>query len=53
MLGSEVIKDIIKTNEEFILNEITGIVPRKEIIESAKVVSDNLKKVNILGSSPD
>ena len=48
MLSSELIKDIIKTNEEFILNEITGIVPRKEIIESAKVVSDNLKKVNIL-----
>ena len=48
MISSELIKDIIKSNEEFILNEITGIVPRKDIIEPTKFASDNLRKVNIL-----
>lgn len=48
MISSGLIKDIIKTNEEFILNEITDIVPRKDIIELTKFASDNIKKVNIL-----
>ena len=48
MISSELIKDIIKTNEEFILHEITDIVPRLDIIEQTKFASGNLKKVNIL-----
>jgi hypothetical protein len=51
MFNSELIKDIIKANEEFILNEIQDIIPRKHIIEQAKFASNasnNLKKVNIL-----
>ena len=48
MISSELIKDIIKTNEEFILHEITDIVPRLDIIEQIKFASGNLKKVNIL-----
>ncbi|MBL7086504.1 MAG: ATP-binding protein [Candidatus Cloacimonetes bacterium] len=48
MISSELIKDIIKSNEEFILNAITRIVPRIDIIEPTKFASDNLRKVNIL-----
>jgi len=48
MISSELIKDIIKTNEEFILHKIPDIVPRKDIIEQTKFASGNLKKVNIL-----
>jgi len=48
MISSGLIKDIIKSNEEFILNEITRIVPRIDIIEPTKFASDNLRKVNIL-----
>jgi len=43
MISSELIKDIIKSNEEFILNEITGIVPRKDIIEPTKFASAERK----------
>ncbi|MBS3772052.1 MAG: ATP-binding protein [Bacteroidales bacterium] len=47
MLNSGLIKDIIKTNEEFIKNEVTGIIPRKKLIGPSKFTSNNLKKVNI------
>lgn len=48
MINSELIKDLIKTNEEFILKEIQDIIPRKEIIIQEKFASNKLKKVNIL-----
>lgn len=48
MISSELLKDIIKSNEEFILKDISGIVPRIDILKTIKSASKNIHKVNII-----
>lgn len=48
MISSELLKDIIKSNEEFILKDMSGIVPRIDILKTIKPASENVHKVNII-----
>lgn len=48
MISSELIKDIIKSNEEFILNKIGNIITRTSTPIAPDVFTNNLHKVNII-----
>ena len=48
MISSELIKDIIRSNEEFILNKIGSIITRTSVSIAPAVFTKNLRKVNII-----